>query len=1039
MMVMNRNVLRSHGKLAAVSRALILLACAAVPVSSLSVSVAYADGNADEADLQFEAGAEAYSKGDFRTALEHFLASNRLVPNRNVVFNVARTFEQLKRFADAHRYYIDALQGETNLQTIASVQDAIKRIAPNVAVLRIESDPPGATVYIERKDLGSRGRAPRPLAIAEGKYRVIAELDGYEPATIEGVQAKLGSEVLVPFKLKRIVGTVVVSIEGAPKAEVHLDDESSPSMCTAPCTFDAPPGTHFVYFSADGFQAVPRQINVVAKETVKTAAILAPLTGSLVVQADERDAIVEIDGKSMGFTPTVLQNVPAGKRKVLVTLRGYSPAERDVVITPNQQTQLLDLKLVPLRQVAAASRFTENIDDAPSSVTVIDGQELRAFGYPTVAEALRGTRGIALSYDRVYASAAIRGLGDPRDYNNRLLVLQDGTVMNDNIIAASFIGSDGRADLEDVDRIEIVRGPGSLVYGTGAMSGVVNLVPRGKEEENSVQVGAGTYENSVMHARAGFHLNFNKSKSAGVAGSVSGARSDGIDLNVEPRSAPGTTVTAHQVDFFRSIGTAGRFWAGPVTAQWFFHSRDQRVTTGPYGIQFDDARVSYKDERLMGEVRVEPKISETFQILARVYAQHYSYHGAYYYAPVPAPGYDEEYSGTWVGAETRGVITPTRSLRFTLGGEVQGDPEANMAGCGNYAGNNNKCPPVQLDKSGAIIGDSYLDVRQSYVTGAVYGLADWEAAKWVRLSAGVRGDFSSLLAPQIVARGAIILKPWSGGVIKIMGGNAFRRPSIFERFYFDGGTAFLQAEDPTGKNKGAPYVAGGLKAETITNGELELSQRFLEDWVALVSGHLNRIENVITSFQVDPTTGVPTPGSSLVQYQNSRAPALNVGFDVEMRRDWRQGWMVSAFYGYQRPQFVGLDETNPVVVANPGLLKNPRLTNAPEHLAGLRGVVPIVPELASLGVRVTLEGPRRVTYSDNPATKVDESAELTKVKFVGDVTLSGNVRKFGVGYTIGVYNVADVKYNLPITETYFSRLSPQNGRTFLANINVTYP
>src|SRR5439155_25283113 len=98
-------------------------------------------------DLQFEIGAEAYQKGDFRTALEHFLTSNRLVPNRNVVFNIARTYEQLKRYADAHRYYVDALEGETNPQTISTIKDAIKRIAPNVAVLRVESDPPGAIIY----------------------------------------------------------------------------------------------------------------------------------------------------------------------------------------------------------------------------------------------------------------------------------------------------------------------------------------------------------------------------------------------------------------------------------------------------------------------------------------------------------------------------------------------------------------------------------------------------------------------------------------------------------------------------------------------------------------------------------------------------------------------------------------------------------------------------------------------------------------------------------------------------------------------------
>src|ERR1700721_4277044 len=77
-------------------------------------SRARADNLADEAQLEFELGADRYRAGDFREALEHFLASNRLVANKNVVFNIARTFEKLGRYADAHRYYTDALEEETN-------------------------------------------------------------------------------------------------------------------------------------------------------------------------------------------------------------------------------------------------------------------------------------------------------------------------------------------------------------------------------------------------------------------------------------------------------------------------------------------------------------------------------------------------------------------------------------------------------------------------------------------------------------------------------------------------------------------------------------------------------------------------------------------------------------------------------------------------------------------------------------------------------------------------------------------------------------
>ena len=117
-----------------------------------------------------------------------------------------------------------------------------------------------------------------------------------------------------------------------------------------------------------------------------------------------------------------------------------------------------------------------------------DKQELRAFGYPTIAEALRGTRGVYLSNDHVVYSAGFRGLGEPLDYGNRLLVLSDGHSTNDNVLNASFVGSDARDDLHDVDHIEVVRGPGSLLYGTGALSGIVNLVPRGRDEPTGVSM-----------------------------------------------------------------------------------------------------------------------------------------------------------------------------------------------------------------------------------------------------------------------------------------------------------------------------------------------------------------------------------------------------------------------------------------------------------------------------------------------------------------------------------------------------------------------
>src|ERR1044071_1962646 len=136
----------------------------------LFVPRAYAGDSADEADLEFRIGADAYQKGDYRGALEHFLLSNRFVPNRNVVYNIARTYQKLERYPEAFRYYSDALSGETDADAKARILAELQQIRPHVAVVEIRTEPVGATIFIDRKDLGPRGETPRALALPAGSY-----------------------------------------------------------------------------------------------------------------------------------------------------------------------------------------------------------------------------------------------------------------------------------------------------------------------------------------------------------------------------------------------------------------------------------------------------------------------------------------------------------------------------------------------------------------------------------------------------------------------------------------------------------------------------------------------------------------------------------------------------------------------------------------------------------------------------------------------------------------------------------------------------
>ncbi|WP_437281183.1 TonB-dependent receptor [Sorangium sp. So ce375] len=951
---------------------------AALPVLAgalLQAPAARADGEgqADEADLHFELGRDLFKQGRFQAALEHFLASNRLVPNRNVVFNIALTYEELGRFADAHRYYDDALEGETDPEIVADLNAALQRIAPRVAVLQIVTSPPGARIYVDRKDLGARGTAPRRLAMAEGRYRILVELAGYEPVAVDDIAVKLGQSEEVLIVLRRIVGTVRVDVRGASEAAVHVDHEGAPPACTAPCDLDLPPGRHVLHFSRAGFQAAPQPLTVAAHETVPITATLSPLTGSILVRADEPDALVEIDGHPMGFTPSVIQGVPVGRRRVRVSLRGFAPVERTIDVAASQQAELRDVTLEPLREVSSASRAVERLEDAPASISVIEQQELRAFGYPTIAEALRGTRGVYLSNDHVVYSTGIRGLGEPLDYGNRLLVLSDGHSTNDNVLNASFVGSDARDDLHDVDHIEIVRGPGSLLYGTGALSGIVNLVPRGRDEPTSAHVTAGTYYDGVGHARAGFH--YAARRDAGVRASVTGARSDGFDVPVAlttPGEGPPVQIAEH-AETFRASGASGRAWYGPFTAQWMYHTRDQRIPTGYVGTRLNDLGTTYDHAYMMAELRFEPRLAPDLQLMARGHVNRFVWRGVYTFDDAAI---FEQQHGTWLGAELRAAWTPLSWLRITGGGEVQAHPESTL---------------------GSVFADGRVRTKSvPFGFSAGYLIVDSSPAPWIRLSTGARLDVYSTFEPIVVPRTAVILRPAPGGVLKIMAGRAFRTPSVSEQFYADGKTQ-VPAVDPARKLK--------LEPESVASAEIEYSQRLGDDWTALGAVHASRLSHGIT-------VGKDSP--DVVRYMNRRQDALVSGWDVELRREWRQGWMLAATYGYQRGKLTGGE----------------RLINAPEHLASFRSVVPVVERLASAALRINLEAPRRIA-----STSGDETAGA----IVADLTVSGEIQRFHARYVVGIYNAMDTRYDYPTAESYLSATSRQNGRTFLAEITVSYP
>jgi outer membrane receptor protein involved in Fe transport len=739
-------------------------------------------------------------------------------------------------------------------------------------------------------------------------------------------------------------------------------------------------------------------VDVLAKQNVTLHTKLEPERASLVVDADVRGALITVDGVARGFTPAVI-STQVGPHVVQISQSGFRTFEQRVDLHPKEQLQIAGT-MTTADEVIAASRTSESVDDAPASVTIITTQELRAMAYPTVADAVRGVRGLYLSDDRNYATIGVRGFSRPGDYGNRVLILLDGQPMNDNYISSSYVGYDGRVDIDDIERIEVVRGPGSVLYGTSAFFGVINLVTRSRQQPTHGEVAVfGADRDRLGRARVTGVVQLGKDSGMWMTASalsaagadyyfpeyVSDPRNPMAELDANGRPADGN---ARNVDGFTAAMFTGRYWYKAFTVQWFVNSRKKTIPTGAYGTIFNDPRSHLTDTRAMIEARFEPHVSETTQVLTRVHANLYNFNDYLITPPQDGGAQHDVFRGRWGGVEQRIVFVPTPRLRATVGGEVIRHFQTRQAGGADDG-------PYVFDDAGNPGRDD------PFTVAAGYALADITATSRVKISGGARVDYTSSLerfnaGSAINPRLAVIFKPYDGGNVKVMAGKAFRVPSVYE----------LYASSPLQDR------AVKLDPEQIYSAEVEYTHSFS----ALVRGTLAGYTNYVS----DLVELQDRPGGR-TQYANSPSPVQVFGGEAELRREWHGGWMLSATYSLQRARYLNTTELRDV-------------PNSPVQLASAKGAVPIVGRALMAMTRLTIEGPR----PDRNIHVTDPPQGTTDAGVIWDIMLSGETERLGVHYAIGAYNIMDWRYDAVPSGEFRQRTIVQSGRTLLASVSLSF-
>lgn len=154
-------------------------------------------------------------------------------------------------------------------------------------------------------------------------------------------------------------------------------------------------------------------------------------------------------------------------------------------------------------QVTSVSRKAQNLQDVAGAVYVITHDDIERSGATSIPEALRMAPGVNVAHlSNNRWAVSVRGFN--RRFSNKLLVLIDGRA----IYSPLFSGVIWEAEdtlLEDVERIEVIRGPGAAIWGSNAVNGVINIITRNTHDTqgNQLIAGAGTEERGFASFRHG--------------------------------------------------------------------------------------------------------------------------------------------------------------------------------------------------------------------------------------------------------------------------------------------------------------------------------------------------------------------------------------------------------------------------------------------------------------------------------------------------------------------------------------------------------
>src|SRR5208282_2350186 len=493
----------------------------------------------------------------------------------------------------------------------------------------------------------------------------------------------------------------------------------------------------------------------------------------------------------------------------------------------------------------------------------------------------------------------VRGFGRLGDWNSRVLLLIDGHRINNNILGQAMVGTEFLVDVDLIERVEIVRGPSSSLYGADAFFAVINVITRNRSQLKGVELSFAPASFGTYAGRASYGRQYR-----GIDVLLSGTfyNSQGPTLFFPQFDSPATNYgITRNTDYesFQHILTTISFHG--FTLQGLFSARDKGVPTGYFGTVFNDPRTANFDYHQYFDLSYQHSVGENWTLTART-----SYDQVRLQAPLALPtGLPSDpttvdtysFRGNWWDGELKLSRTLLEKHKITLGTEITDNLRQDQ---GNYT----------------LIGNLFSADPATSLIWALYGQDEFAITHNLTLSAGLRYDHYSGFGGTTNPRLGLIYHLFHPTTLKLLYGTAFRAPEPFEVT-----PGYGPAYDDNLK----------LHPERIRSVEGVVEQGLGQHFTLSGSVFRNWISDLITL--------ETNPGGGQLVYRNSdKADATGVELELD-------GHLASGIKG--RASYSYIDADQPVT--------HQVLSNSPQHLGKLNIIIPVLAQrlFASLDAQYT--------------------------------------------------------------------------------------